>query len=121
MRRSCKRGGSRRGTTASSGNAAKAVEALKGWLKREGGVAWGWSHGQDFLQHDRGKIAWAQWVKLNPGATLRERMGFDAEVHRIVGGGYPGKPLGALKPADWRTVMNALGERVRAAAAGAGR
>lgn len=98
-------------------DAAKVIEALKGWLARKGGVRWGWTSGTDFLHHDGAKIAWAQWVILHPGATLYpDRMGFDEEVFRIVGDGYPGKPLGALKPADWRAVMNALGEQVRALA-----
>ncbi|AEQ50774.1 regulatory protein GemA [Pelagibacterium halotolerans] len=98
-----------------SAEARKAVEALKSWLGRDGGVRWGSSNGHDFLQHDPGKVAWAQWVKLT-GAELPDTTGFYRAVQELVPEGrYPGRPLGALKPADWRTVMNALGARIRQA------
>ncbi len=95
----------------------KAVEALKGWLARDGGVAWGSSNGYDFLTHDNGKIAWAQYRKLVPGATLMgNRSGFYREVMAIAApDAYDGMPIGMLKPAHWRTVMNAFGERIRKA------
>jgi hypothetical protein len=93
----------------------KAIEALKGWLARDGGVQWGTSNGYDFLTHDAGKIAWAQFRKLVPGATLMgNQAAFYREVKTLVPHiAYDGMPLGLLKPADWRTVMNAFGERVR--------
>lgn len=92
--------------------ARKAIDGLKGWMAREGGVVWGGSSGQDFLKHDAGKVAWAQFRKIVPGATL---IGNKAEFHRIVEsivGPHPAG-LGSLTPAEWRTVMNALGVRVR--------
>lgn len=94
-------------------DARKAVEALKAWIARDGGVVWGTSQGTDWLAHDPGKIAWAQWRKLEPGATLsRNDKGFAAYVLKIVDG-YVGQPLGTLRPAEWRLVMNALGKRLR--------
>lgn len=96
-------------------DAARAIEALKGWMAREGGVKWGSSLGYDFLKHDAGKVAWAQFAILIPGATL---MGNRADFHREIGrvlGAVPLAGLGELSPADWRVVMNAFGERVRLA------
>lgn len=96
-------------------DARRAVEALKGWLAREGGVRWGSSNGYDWLTHDAGKVAWAQWKKLVPDAQLLEHMDFYTFVIQTVDRRI-GDPLGTLKPVDWRLVMNALGERIRAMA-----
>jgi len=96
-------------------DARKAVEALKSWLTRAGGVSWGSSNGRDYLQHDQGKIAWAQWREIDPAASLAVYGGdysFHQEVRGIVGAGFT--TIGSLKPADWRLVMNTLGERLRA-------
>lgn len=96
-------------------DARKAVEALKAWMKREAGVMWGNSNGYDFLKTDQGKIAWAQFQKLVPGATLMGNSAMLlAEVTAIVGD-VPGSNLAALSPAQWRAVMNAFGERIRKA------
>ena len=65
------------------------------------------------MASDGGKIAWAQWRVLHPTATLISRRGFDEAVSKILDHNLVW--LGNLKPADWRTVMNALGEKVRAA------
>ncbi len=94
-------------------DAAKAIEALKSWMAREAGVAWrghGLSTGFEFLRGDQGRVAWAQWRLLNDGRA--ERHAFHEAATRILG-----RPitLGGLTPADWQTVMNALGEQVRAA------
>lgn len=94
-------------------DAKKAVEALKGWIAREGGVVWGTSNGCDWLTHDAGKVAWAQWRKLEPEANLYpDDKGFYCYVIQTVDGRV-GDPLADLNPAAWRLVMNALGERVR--------
>lgn len=94
-------------------DAKKAVEALKGWIAREGGVVWGTSNGCDWLTHDAGKVAWAQWRKLEPGAKLHpDDKGFYRFVIQTVDRRL-GDPLAGLNPAEWRLVMNALGERVR--------
>lgn len=94
-------------------DARKAVEALKAWIAREGGVKWGTSQGQDWLTHDAGKVAWAQWQKLEPDARLYpDDKGFYRYVMQTIDEPV-GHPLGSLKPAHWRLVMNALGERIR--------
>jgi hypothetical protein len=95
-------------------DARKAVEALKGWMAREGGVVWGSSHGYDWLQHDQGKVAWAQFRLLFPGATLMgNRADFTEAVGRALAQPVPLAGLGSLSPSDWRTVMNVFGERIR--------
>lgn len=93
-----------------------AVDGLKAWLKREGGVRFGSTGGQDWLAADGAKVAWAQWRILNPGADLILRHGFDAAVAEILGVRHVW--LGDLKAKDWQAVMNALGKRVRAAKKG---
>lgn len=93
-------------------DARAAIEALKGWLKREAGVDFGNTNGYDWLQRDGAKIAWAQWRILHPDANLIVRKGFDAEAVKL-SGRADASWLGDLKDADWRKVMNALGERVR--------
>ncbi|MEO8684922.1 MAG: regulatory protein GemA [Devosia sp.] len=94
-------------------DARKAVEAIKGWLARERKVLWGNSQGCDWLTHDAGKVAWAQWRVLEPKAQLYpDDKGFHSCVLQLIDG-YPGQPLESLKPVDWRVVMNTLGERIR--------
>ncbi|MCO5083059.1 MAG: regulatory protein GemA [Rhizobiaceae bacterium] len=96
--------------------ARKVIDGLKGWMAREGGVEWGWSHGYDFLKHDAGKVAWAQFRKILPGATLiGNKLDFARAVEAIVGDHPAG--LGSLTPAEWRAVMNNFGERIRKAKA----
>lgn len=101
-----------------SDDARAAIEALKSWLQREAGVMFGNLNGQDWLQRDGAKIAWAQWRKLHPSADLIVRKGFDQEVIRLAA-----RPeivwIGDMKDADWRNAMNALGKRVRELQAGA--
>ena len=94
-----------------------AIEALKGWLKREAGVTFGNANGQDWLARDGAKIAWAQWRILHPTAGLIRREGFDQEAFRLSGRADI-FVLDHMTDADWRKVMNALGERVRAAKKG---
>lgn len=93
-------------------DATKVIEGLKAWLSREGGV--NWRAALDWLEPDGAKIAWAQWRILKPEATLVARYCFDEAVEQIT-------CYGVLSiPADqWMTVMNRLGERIRAAKAGA--
>ena len=91
----------------------RAVEALKGWIARDGGVVWGSSVGRDWLNHDPAKIAWAQWCKLEPVTNSRaDEGGFAAYVMKVTGS-LAGQSLSALRPSDWRVVMNALGKRIR--------
>lgn len=93
--------------------AEKAVEALKGWLARDGGVVWTVPQGHDWLKDHGAKIAWAQWRKLHPAATLRERAAFSAKVAVALRLRIPEARLDALTSADWRAVSNALGAVLR--------
>jgi phage gp16-like protein len=93
-------------------DAKKAIEGLKKWLMREAGVGFGNTNGQEWLASDGAKIAWAQWKLLNPRANLMARMGFDAEVSELVEINMVW--LANVKASQWQTVMNVLGERVRA-------
>lgn len=97
-------------------DARAAIDGLKGWLRREAGVSFGNTNGQEWLASDGAKIAWAQWKILNPGADLINRKGFDAEVFRLID--QPNYWLSALTGRQWQLVMNAFGERVRAAKKG---
>lgn len=97
-------------------DARAAIDGLKGWLRREAGVSFGNTNGQDWLAADGAKIAWAQWKIINPGVDLINRKGFDAEVFRLID--QPNYWLAALTGRQWQVVMNALGERVRAAKKG---
>lgn len=98
-------------------DARAAIEAMKGWLKREAGVSFGNSNGYEWLQRDGAKIAWAQWRLLHPGTGLITRRGFDEEALRL-SGRTDAQVLSHLTDKDWQPVMNALGERVRAAKKG---
>lgn len=90
--------------------AKKAVEALKDWLARDGGVNWGNTNGHDFLKDHGAKIAWAQWRKLYPAASLRDTSAFAARAFAVV----PGKArLDLLTSAEWRVVSNAFGAIIR--------
>nr|WP_325176349.1 regulatory protein GemA [Sinorhizobium medicae] len=94
-------------------DARKAVEALKGWIAREGGVDW--SDGKllpDYARADGYKIAWAQWRKLNPHAIGTSS--FLTAVDELTG-----MPIDRCSRSDWITVMNAFGRRIRAKKAGA--
>ncbi|MEY9717880.1 hypothetical protein ABIA22_000370 [Sinorhizobium fredii] len=90
-------------------DARKAVEALKAWIAREGGVEW--SNVEAFSDYARAegyKIAWAQWRKLNPYATSTDA--FRAAVAELTGA-----PVERCDKDGWITVMNAFGRRIRAA------
>lgn len=100
-------------------DARKAIEALKSWLTREGGIrgdagSGRWTtNGYDWLASDGAKVVWAQWCKLFPDATLLTRKGFDDAVRDVVGALF--KNLSDLSPRDWQTVANSFGKRIRAA------
>lgn len=93
-------------------DARAAIEALKGWLRREAGVMFGNSNGYDWLEADGAKIAWAQWKILYPDASLMVRKGFDQTVEKCIGEKVA--YLAAMKPKQWQTVMNELGKHIRA-------
>lgn len=94
-------------------DARAAIEGMKGWLQREGGVNFGNLDSHSWLPSEPARIAWAQWKILHPDADLIVRKGFDEEVAKILKGKFVW--LGNLKPREWQTIMNALGIRVRAA------
>lgn len=90
-------------------DAHKAIEAIKGWLAREGGVDWRQgNHLPDWLRRDGAKIAIAQWQILARAGeaelTIAGFRGFVAEQ---------AKPVDQMLDRDWIAVMNALGEKVR--------
>ena len=93
-------------------DAAKAIDGLKGWLKREAGVGFDNTNGYQWLAKDGARIAWAQWKILQAGASLIVRKGFDEEVAKLLQ--VEGVIFDHLKPNEWQIVMNALGERIRA-------
>ena len=86
-------------------DAAKAVEALKKWMERDGGVDWSEHRFQAPVEKQPGfKIARAQFRKLEPDlcGTTRFASAFREAVKAA-------SPTG-----DWIAVMNAFGKRVRA-------
>lgn len=93
-------------------SAEKAVEALKDWLRRDGGVIWGNVTGAAWLKDHGAKIAWAQWRKLHPDATLSEPQAFAAKVAAALA--RQSVALDRLTSTDWRDVSKALGVVIRA-------
>jgi hypothetical protein len=92
-------------------DARRAIEALKGWIAREGGVDW--TDRQIMPDHARAegfKIAWAQWLKLGGNAHANSVHLFHNEVIAITGVAVP-----ICDMRDWQSVMNVLGERIRTA------
>lgn len=87
-------------------DAARAIEALKGWLAREGGVDWS-PPANGFVQLNGYRIAKAQWVLL--GGDPAE---FLQEACSIAGHNSPSL---LQQESDWQPGMNAFGRRIRAA------
>lgn len=93
-------------------DAARAIEALKGWLTRDGGVDW---------THDNRMAGWTQTNGYRIAAAQYHRLAvLDPEGHAhfldlshlLIAMGF----AAASRQTDkgWIIVMNALGERVRA-------
>ncbi|SFJ32922.1 regulatory protein GemA [Albimonas pacifica] len=96
--------------------AASAIEGLKGWIARDGGVDWSDREDRPRWQRDHGaKIALAQWWRL-PDVRAAAGQHFTAAVYEITG---PKSGLHALHRLDWRAVNNAWGARIRAGAGAA--
>lgn len=95
--------------------AAKAVEALKSWMAREGGVCWSVPQSPAWKNDPLGQVVAAQWARIP--AEIRATMGgFDLFVKGIVcptGGHLPITGLDGLRRADWIAVCNALGVILR--------
>lgn len=90
-------------------DAAKAVDAIKGWVSRVAGVDWTVGlHKPEWLRVPGAQIAVAQWniliAKEVEPANMRKFREFVAEK---------AKPVDQMENRDWVPVMNALGERVR--------
>ena len=99
-------------------DAAKAIEALKAWLARDGGVDWT----PDRLLPDWGnsngyRIALAQWEVLAANAREYDRPEFWPAVYHLLGNRQD-QPE-AITPANWIVVMNQFGRRIRAIKASA--
>lgn len=92
-------------------DANKAVEALKSWIARDGGVNWSDAERPNWLKDHGAKIAWAQWAMLHPGSERLSIDEFAAGVQTITGKRCA---LGLMRSADWRAVSNQFGEWVRA-------
>ena len=103
-------------------DAARVIEALKGWLEREAQVDWSAPHKLDptWMGNPRYRIVVAQWSKLRRiGAVTigRTWTGNETGVQeecltygaKIVGTNQPDK----WSAADWIAVMNALGRKLR--------
>lgn len=90
-------------------DAAKAIEALKGWMTREAGVDWSVTILTPYWQQLPGaQVALAQWQILFKAGVMAERgKDFRSVVMQLA------KPLDQMQREDWPTVMNALGEQIR--------
>ncbi|ENN94702.1 hypothetical protein BVtw_09770 [Bartonella vinsonii subsp. berkhoffii str. Tweed] len=94
-------------------DATKAIEALKNWLQREGGVDWKGKKIQDSLQKLLGQkmpgylILRAQWKRLHPHIL------FDPETFHQSVMAVSGKALAEMDVLDLRCVMNIWGRKIR--------
>lgn len=94
-----------------AGDARKVIEALKGWMSREGGVDWQEDRDTpDWARPDGYKIARAQWALLVGPTQAHIPRAFWEGVVGILGHHVAGR---TLTPQEWIVVMNELGRRVR--------
>ncbi|WP_273718834.1 MULTISPECIES: regulatory protein GemA [Bartonella] len=91
-----------------SDDACRAIEALKSWLQREGGVDWRGKVRQDSRGiHPSIAILCAQWKRLNPDVV------FDVEAFHQSVMALSGKALGEMAGGDFMRVMNVWGRVIR--------
>ncbi|QEE12098.1 regulatory protein GemA [Bartonella krasnovii] len=91
-----------------SDDAGRAIEALKSWLQREGGVDWKGKKIQDSWQKMPGYlILYAQWKRLHSSAL------FDGEAFHQSVMALSGKALSEMDGGDFIKVMNAWGRVIR--------
>ncbi|UNF47865.1 regulatory protein GemA [Bartonella krasnovii] len=91
-----------------SDDAGRAIEALKSWLQREGGVDWKGKKIQDSWQKMPGYlILCAQWKRLHSSAL------FDGEAFHQSVMALSGKALSEMDGGDFIKVMNAWGRVIR--------
>ena len=98
------------------GDAARAIEGLKGWMAREAGVEWTPMRGHAWLKHDAAKVALAQWRILHPGALIGIcDTDFSEAVWAALGRPewLKGETINALTIRDWQQVNKAWGAEVR--------
>lgn len=94
-----------------AGDADKAIEALKGWMARDGGVDWSVGTATPDWERKLGaKIALAQWRRLGRDDGPESFKAFCDMVYA-----HRQKALEAMDNDDWVFVMNALGRQVRKA------
>lgn len=90
-------------------DARKAVEALKAWIARVGGVEWSDAEiTSDYARADGFKIAWAQWRKLGGNVNANSVGAFHTTVKELTG-----LSVDRCDKDGWILVMNALGSRIR--------
>lgn len=85
-------------------DAAKVIEAVKGWIAREAPVGW-----RQKALSDGERIANAQWILLGGAELPRSREVFVSEVQLITG-----MKIAEVDSTGWMLVMNAFGKRIRA-------
>ncbi|EJF87162.1 regulatory protein GemA [Bartonella rattimassiliensis] len=91
-----------------SDDASKAIEALKGWLQREGGVDWREKNRQDSWGRNLSLcILCAQWKGLNQSAL------FDVEAFHQSVMAVSGQALSKMSGGDFIRVMNVWGRKIR--------
>jgi len=90
-------------------DAAKAIEGLKAWMARAAGVDWSLGdHLPDWMRVPGAQIAVAQWQKLVAAGKAPPSISvFRNCVAEMA------LPVDQMTDRDWRSVMNALGTRVR--------
>lgn len=89
-----------------SDDAAKAIEALKAWLARDGGVDW--QTRKDWSPSNGCRIAMAQCLILDPVNGARDFL------PTVCAAGGIAAPNQFKSERDWHRAMNALGARIRA-------
>lgn len=91
-------------------DANKAIEAIKGWLARTGGVDWTLGRHMSAMQRMPGyKVALAQWNILVAKVDMRgTTFKAFAEEHAF-------RPMAQMTDAEWAGVMNRLGDMIRGA------
>jgi hypothetical protein len=91
-------------------DASKVIEALKGWMERDGGVCWTRSRFQPhWTQDDRYRIASAQFARLRRAGAVGAN-GLDAWAQAAVD---PAFTSWSADDVQWISVMNALGQLLR--------
>ncbi|WP_375618755.1 regulatory protein GemA [Bartonella sp. AC134YNZD] len=98
-------------------DASKAIEALKGWLQREGGVDWKEKKIQDSLGKRLGGnkpgylILRAQWKRLHPNAVFDPVSDLEDFAQSVLA--VSGKAFCEMDARDFCQVMNVWGRKIR--------